>query len=106
MQLNGWNVRLDPWSVEYGSETPGASTAEEERAEQVDISAEVSQWHEVSPLQSPLKTPLLFVDGVRRTEARLVVTRGFRVVHGAIGSYGVGSVRAHDGRAEYSEYRI
>jgi hypothetical protein len=49
---------------------------------------------------------LAFVDGVRRIEARLVITAGARVLHGAIGSHGVGVVNVNDGRAEFGELRI
>ncbi len=107
MQMNGWDVRIDPWAVEYGSETPGAATAIEEVADdQVDVGVEFSQWREVLPPRAQPAGPLVFVDGVRRIESRLVMTSGTRVVHGAVGSYGVGAVRVNDGRAEFGEYHI
>jgi hypothetical protein len=104
--INGRDVRIDPWAVEYGSETPGAATIEEVADEQIDIAVEVSQWGEILPRSGVPSGPIAFVDGVRRIESRLVVTDGPRVLHGAIGSYGVGVVRASDGRAEFGEYRI
>lgn len=107
MLMNGWDVRIDPWAVEYGSETPGAATAIEEMAvDQIDVAVEVSQWCEVLPPRAQPKGPLVFVDGVRRIESRLVMTSGPRVVHGAVGSYGVGAVRVNGGRAEFGEYHV
>ena len=106
MLINGRDVRIDPWAVEYGAETPGAATTEEAGDEQVDIGVEQTQWREVMPRATPPSGPLAFVDGVRRIEARLVITAGLRVLHGAIGSHGVGVVHVNDGRAEFGEYRI
>jgi hypothetical protein len=107
MLINGWDVRIDPWAVEYGSETPGASVAIEEVADdEVDVSVEVSQWSEFRPPSAQPACPLVFVDGVRRIESRLVVTRDSRLVHGAVGSYGVGAVRVDEGRALFAEYQI
>jgi hypothetical protein len=106
MQLNGWDVRLDPWAVEYGAETPGASNPDEVADEEVNLAVEVRDWREVLPMPAPPPAPLVFVDGVRRIESRLVVTRGTRIIHGAVGSYGVGAVRVADGRAEFGEHRI
>jgi hypothetical protein len=37
--------RIDPWAVEYGSETPGVAT-EESGDEQIDIAVEQAQWRE------------------------------------------------------------
>lgn len=105
--MSGWDIRIDPWAVEYGAETPGAAVALDDAAEDdVDVSIETSVWREVGPQAVPTPGPLAFVDGVRRIESRLVVTRGARVVHGAIGSYGVGAVHADGSRAEFGPHDI
>jgi hypothetical protein len=106
MQLNGWDVRLDPWAVEYGAETPGAGNPDEVENEDVDVGIEVGEWRQVIPAPAPPPAPLVFVDGVRRIESRLVVTSGSRVLHGAVGSYGVGAVLVNDTRAVFGEQRI
>jgi hypothetical protein len=49
---------------------------------------------------------LIFVDGVRRIEARLVVRRQERLCHGAFGSHAVGAVRVIGGVAACDEPRI
>jgi hypothetical protein len=94
MQLNGWDVNLDPWAVEYGTETPGVSSPDEVLNEVLAVAVEVGPCRHVLPRSAPPPGPLVLVDGVRRIEARLVVTSRSRVIHGAVGSYGVGAVAA------------
>jgi hypothetical protein len=105
--LNGWDVRLDPWAVEYGGETPGAAQVEE-HDEQVDIDVErrAADWLEIRPKPATDAASLIFVDGVRRIESRLIVSRDAQIVHGAIGSFGVGAVRVTDGRARFAEQEL
>lgn len=106
MLINGRDVRIDPWAVEYGAETPGAATTEELQDESIDVAVELAEWREIPGRREAPSCPIAFVDGVRRIEARLVITAGARVLHGAIGSFGVGVVRVSDGRAEFGEHRI
>ena len=106
MLMNGRDVRIDPWAVEYGAETPGAGTNEELSDAQVDTAVELDEWREVPCRRTAPSGPIAFVDGVRRIEARLVITAGTRVLHGAIGSHGVGVAHVSDGRAEFGEHRI
>jgi hypothetical protein len=103
--INGRDIRIDPWAVEYGAETPGASLPAEDDA-QVDIAVECAGWRPITVSPSESGRPMLFVDGVRRIEQRLVVTVGERMLHGAIGSYGVGVVHAADGHAAFGNYRV
>lgn len=77
--------------------------ADELSAEDVAVDVEIppGEWTPLIP--SPLAPPrLVFVDRVRRIEARLVVRRGDRVAHGAFGSFAVGSVLAGAGGAAVS----
>ncbi len=103
-----WEVRIDPWAVEYGAETPGVSGAEEEVAEQVDLDVErpAGEWHAIPATSTRLDGPVCFVDGVRRIDVRLLVTRGAHVVHGAAGSFGVGAVRADGVRAAFTDLEV
>ena len=101
MVINHLDVTLDPWSVEYGSEAPGVAD-EGDADSQVDPGVELpaDRWRELRPAIVPRADAIVFVDGVRRIEARLLVSDGLRVVHGAIGSFAVGAVVA-DGRATF-----
>jgi uncharacterized protein len=106
--FSGFDIRIDPWAVEYGGETPTEFKLEAEDGSGVDLAVErdAAEW---APITPPAivhgQQPLSFVDGVRRMEARLVVTREGRSVHGAIGAYGVGVVQCRDGKATFSEER-
>jgi len=105
--FGGFDVRIDPWSVEYGAETPTEFQPDADDTSIVDVAVEVegAAWTPIAPAAAGGTQPVSFVDGVRRMEARLVITRDGRVIHGAIGSFGVGVVECRDGRAEFGEER-
>lgn len=102
-----FDVRIDPWAVEYGAETPTEFQPDTEDTSTVDVTVEVegSAWAPINPSAVTGSQALSFVDGVRRMEARLVVTREGRVIHGALGSFGVGVVECRDSRAVFGEER-
>ena len=106
MLIGNLDVRIDPWAVEYGSEAPGVSSDVDDEG-QVDPNVELSEdtWRHLQPTASARVEPIVFIDGVRRIEGRLLVSDGLRVVHGAIGSYAVGSVVA-DGRASFGDHDL
>lgn len=101
--FNGLRVRIDPWEVEYGSELPPAAATEEESADiDAGIELPIDGWAPIVPATGcPRPSRLLFVDGIRRLETRLLVNRGDRRCHGALGSYGVGAVCVAGGRASW-----
>jgi hypothetical protein len=93
-------VRLDPWQVDYGTELPLEDVeAYPDEAVVLDIELAAGEWRPVTPGQTHPPSRLVFVDGVRRLEARLIVRRGERLCHGAFGSYAVGAVGVADGVA-------
>jgi hypothetical protein len=100
-----FEIRIDPWAVDYGSETPTEFNADADENLQIDASVErdVGKWSAVVPAQAELPEQLAIVDGVRRIEARLVVTRAGRIVHGALGAYGVGVVHCQSGHASFGD---
>lgn len=95
-------MRIDPWAVEYGSETPLEFAGDEESAD-LDLAVEVdpSRWAPIPAPAGMARPEMAIVDGVRRMEARLVVSREGRTLHGALGAYGVGVVHCRDGRASF-----
>lgn len=105
--FSGFDVRIDPWAVEYGSETPLEFAADEEEAD-LDLSVEVdaSRWAPVAPPPGVVRPEMAIVDGVRRMEARLVVSNEGRTLHGALGAYGVGVVHCRDGRATFGREEL
>jgi hypothetical protein len=88
------DVRLDPWQVDYGAEVPIELDEEVPADEGVILDVEIrpNEWRPIAPGSTDVLERLVFVDGVRRLEARLLVRRDDRICHGAFGSYGVGAV--------------
>lgn len=96
----GMRLRLDPWAAEY--DTAFFADDEEGRADgRVDVGLELpaDAWRAVAPAEPPRERPhLLFLDGGRRVEARVLLEDERRqVAFGALGSYGVGAVRVRAG---------
>lgn len=92
--------RLDPWAAEYGSELPLSDPAGTVPAA-VDATVErpAEAWEPLVPgpgAEDPAR--LVFVDGVRRIEARVLARDGERVIPGAFGTYAVGAVVVEAGR--------
>jgi hypothetical protein len=99
-----FQVRVDPWEADYGSETPLApldDKPDEDIAADVELSPE--RWAPIRP--GPVNPPerVYFVDGVRRLETRLVVRNDGRLLHGGFGSFAVGCVEVRPGRAAFGE---
>lgn len=93
--FSGFDLRLDPWQVEYGADLPLGGGGQDEASDQVDdIEPETpaSDWRPIFGQSGPSISRLVFVDGVRRIEARVLARRGDRLCHGAFGSYAVGCV--------------
>lgn len=100
-------VRLDPWQVDYGTELPLDDVEPgPEEAAVLDIELPAAEWRPVTPGEVPTPSRLVFVDGVRRIEARLIVRRGEGLCHGAFGSYAVGAVSIADGVASCGQPRV
>jgi hypothetical protein len=99
-----FQVRVDPWEVDYGSETPLTPVGDRpDEAVVLDVESPPERWAALTPGALPAPERLYFVDGVRRLETRLVVRRGGVVLHGGFGSYAVGCVEVRPGRATFGE---
>jgi hypothetical protein len=93
-------LRADPWSPDYGGDVEATLAAGEGTEIQVDPTIETADWsHAIEPSAGP-GGPLLFVDGVRRVELRVLAEDAGRRAWGLAGSYAVGAVRS-DGRATF-----
>lgn len=100
-----FQVRVDPWEVDYGSETPLEPSLEEtEETTNVEAEVGVGDWRPMIPSATqPLPDRVFFVDGVRRLETRLLVNRDGRYLHGAFGSLAIGCVLVSKNRASFGE---
>ncbi len=85
-------LRLDPWGIDYDT----AFHAENEEATRVNvkIKLEYETWQAVTPKNEALSySSILFIDGSRRTEARVLLEDDSKqVAFGAVGTYGIGAV--------------
>jgi hypothetical protein len=88
---------VDAWAPEYGTGTEPEALTPSEVPTDITVEVPVGEW---VPRDAAPGTPphaLLFVDGVRRVEARIWVTAPDGVVHpGICASYGAGVVRCND----------
>ena len=48
----------------------------------------------------------MFVDGVRRLEARINARQGEQIIYGGFGSHAVGAVEVRDSEARFGEIRV
>jgi hypothetical protein len=103
-----FRVRVDPWDVDYGDQTP-LVTSPDQSDEQVDLDVELAadHWAAVKPPEGagPHLTAV-FVDGIRRLELRVTVRQNDRLVHGAFGSFAVGAVVVGTHNASFGPVRI
>lgn len=85
-------VQLDPWQVDYGTELP-LDEIEEAATDDVELDVEMASedWQPIRPTEGTQPSKLIFVDGVRGIEARLLARRQERLCHGAFGSHAVGA---------------
>jgi hypothetical protein len=102
-----YDIRIDPWEVEYGSELP-LDAVEETPSEDVELGVELEsdRWCAITPRPTSTPEHITFVDGVRRIECRLIVRRGDQLFHGAFGTFAVGSVHLIRGQADWGEERV
>ena len=98
------NIRLDPWDVQYGSEFPLGEFDEIPDEEIIlDVEIPIEAWRPIFPVAVVLPRHLIFVDGVRRQEVRILARVVGGVCHGAFGSYAAGSVTVTDGNVEWGD---
>ena len=105
--FGGYRVRVDPWEVDYGDQTPLASQ-DHGPAEQVDheVEAADADWAPVVPPgRFPLPERVVFIDGVRRLEVRLQMRLNEALIYGGFGSCAVGAAVMQDSTAEFGEIR-
>ncbi len=102
MVFGDLQVMVDPWEVDYGPELP-LEDVPEETPEDVGLDVELAPdaWQPIVPPPEAAPKRMVFVDGVRRIDARLIARRAGGVCHGAFGSYAVGAVAVTDGRAHH-----
>lgn len=100
MTFGLFDVRLDGWDIGYGAEFQAdfEGALDERDVLDLDVERPAHAWMPVAPATVAAPRTLVFIDGVRRLDARLVVRSGDITCYGAFGSYAVGAVIAEPGR--------
>src|SRR5262245_26666033 len=102
-----FQVRVDPWEVDYGSETPLAPIADQPDEDvALEVELPLARWAPLRPGSVSTPSRLCFIDGVRRLESRLVVRRNGDILHGGFGSFAVGYVEVRPGQASFGETKL
>lgn len=92
-------LRLDPWAAEYQTAFQ-AETLLGPGPEGADLAVEVEDWRPIDPQQPAGPEEILFLDGSRRVEMRVLhEDDSGRITFGALGSFGVGAVVCKGGMA-------
>lgn len=92
------HLRLDPWAAEYNTAYFADSIASELDSQHIDITVEQADWQACTPSVPDDAViswqRLLFTDGSRRIEARVLLEDAAKaqVAFGALGSYAIGVV--------------
>jgi hypothetical protein len=95
-----FDVRLDPWDVEYGPEFPLDVSGNDDSDQVVlDVELPPDRWQPITPMTPATFEALYFIDGVRRIEARLLVRKRDQLCHGAFGSAAIGCAAITSGSA-------
>jgi hypothetical protein len=99
---------VEAWAPEYGSVADEAALTQSEVPTDLDVEVPEAKW---GPRDPPATTPaprsIVFVDGVRRVDARvwLAAADGTHV-QGICASYGAGAVRSEGSRAVVVDARV
>jgi hypothetical protein len=93
--FGAFEVRLDPWEAEYGGEL-GLALGEPAVPDDITVDLDVEQsfggWRPIAPVVEASGEPIIFIDGVRRLDARVILRRGSERFYGAFGSFATGWV--------------
>jgi hypothetical protein len=102
-----FRLRIDPWEVNYGDQTP-LSPTDDEPDETVDHEIEIAEasWQAIIPPgHTPIHHRVVFIDGVRRLEARVLARQDERLIYGGFGSFAVGAVVIENSSACFGALR-
>ena len=103
-----YHVRIDPWDVDYGDQTP-LESLQDRPSEHVDHEVEVPDdaWEAIVPPElSSFHDRVVFVDGVRRLDARVQVRQDENLIFGGFGSHAVGAAILRGSAADFGEIRV
>src|SRR5437867_12651816 len=100
----GYKLRLDPWATEY--EGAVQLLEQEELEAEVDTTVEGRAWAAIRPEPESSPRRILFVDGVRRIDYRILVEQGDRILYGLLGACGVGTTEVAEAASVMTQQAI
>ena len=95
---------VDPWDPGYGASVQ-SDLAESTSVPVTDVECPDEEWRPLAPGRAPAADTALFVDGVRRIEARAWIEGGIEPVPGVFASWAAGVVRC-DGTARIEAIEV
>lgn len=102
----GMQFSVEAWSPEYGIAADGDRLEETDADVRLDVESDPADWRPISPAPTATgQPPLVFVDGVRRIDARIWIHDGNRAHSGVCATVAAGSVICN-GEAFIDEVRI
>src|SRR5262245_8997658 len=105
--LGNLDLRLDPWQTDYGTEVSLDGSPNDVAVTDLTVEVPGELWKPLVPTsEAALPARIVFIDGVRRIEARALARSGEKLVHGAFGSFAVGCSVIEGGRARWGTERI
>src|SRR4051794_32378214 len=85
---------IDPWDVDYGSSVDQLQPHQSSADVFVDTEVPAAEWRPMTAARAPTSHTVLFIDGVRRIDARIWIEDDVGDVHpGLCASYAAGAVR-------------
>src|SRR5262249_34291008 len=97
-------LQLDPWMPEY--EGSVEIDPAEDAASGVDTTVELPEWKALSVVPVAFTPTLHFIDGVRRTDARVLAWNAGGLVHGLLGTVAAGTVRSRGHNADFAHCQV
>lgn len=101
-------VAVESWEPEYGSSVESSEMEEPISPSDLEVERPVVDWNPIAPAREIIQSStILFVDGVRRIDARLWITSDDGVTRpGICASYGAGIVRCETQVAKLIDAKI
>ena len=97
-------LQLDPWMPQY--EGSVEIDPADGSVSGVDATVEESSWKAISVPPVHFVPALYFIDGVRRTDARVLAWNAGGLIHGLLGTVAAGSVRSEGQHASFEGCQV
>jgi len=97
---------VETWTPEYGIAADDAQMEDSTDAVVVDIEASVDEWAPLDPIPAEMPNTIMFIDGVRRIDARVWITDEDTVRLGVCATVAAGSVLCTDTSATVIEAQV